>query len=311
MLSTMKIKKVKFSEKKFINQYVKHNEPVILIDAVKHWDALNKWNISYLEKIIPNNIVEYRESRSIYHPDFYSLKNNKILKSSFIDFKKEMAFKNIYKKSYFLSGEFFNLLKANKINENLKVLWSDFSVPNFINVKQLEHIGFWISTKKIISWLHYDGNGAHNFNVQISGKKKITLISPHQANNCYLQSYNNPDYFNFSKVDVNKPNYSKFSKFKNVICYKEILNPGEVLYIPPFWLHSFEHLNKFNINLNFWWHDVNVNLNPLALRGHFLYQLRNVLGNKKKILTRKELLNELKKMPLTKKLIDKIDSSFI
>ena len=52
--------------------------------------------------------------------------------------------------------------------------------------------------------------------------------------------------------DIKRPNFKKFSKFKEAVQYKVTLNPGNVLFIPSGWWHQVESLNP-SISLNFWW----------------------------------------------------------
>lgn len=302
------LKKIEFNKDIFIKDYMQPNQPIILKKATSHWRALHKWELEYLEKTLKNFPIKYRSSDSVYHPNFYQKISPEIIDTTldlfFKDFKKK-------KNPLFLSGEFFNLYSKKKVKKELKVLWNDFSIPGFIKLAQVELIGLWLSGKGVISWLHYDGNGAHNFNAQIKGRKKVILISPDQANLCYINSYKNADFFNFSRVDIKNKNFTEFPKFKNVKYYVATLNAGEVLYIPPFWLHSFEHLDEYNLNLNFWWHSYNTNISSLALRGNLLYSLRKILCNNNTILTRQQLVDKLEKIPSIKALIDELDASYL
>lgn len=60
--------------------------------------------------------------------------------------------------------------------------------------------------------------------------------------------------FNF-KVDFDRPNYTKFPKFKDARGCEAVVGPGDVLYIPIYWWHHVESLMRGGptITVNFWY----------------------------------------------------------
>ena len=55
-------------------------------------------------------------------------------------------------------------------------------------------------------------------------------------------------YITYSKVFFNKINNDKYKKFNDSKYIEIILNPGQILYIPPYWWFYIENLNR-NIRL--------------------------------------------------------------
>jgi len=306
------IDKIPYDKDVFLSQYLQKNIPVVLTGAIQSWPALNKWNLEYFFKMLGDIKIRYRSSQSKYHPNMYG-ENTTLVDTSMEKFLSLFKAGNDAKLTYFLSGEFTWLYHAGQWNRNFENINSDINIPDFIPLEQIERIGFWLSPQHVISWLHYDGNGAHNFNAQILGIKKVCLISPHEASCCYLHPYDEPDNFNFSRVDIEAINLNLYPDFKNVTRHEQTLNPGDVLYIPPFWLHSFEHIDTCNLNINFWWHNQHVQVNPLAIRNHCLYQLRNIFGkNTDLMLSRSEFIHQLNSMNSDiKTLIDRLDRALI
>ena len=44
------------------------------------------------------------------------------------------------------------------------------------------------------------------------------------------------------------------------------LSPGDLLFIPAWWLHAFRHTGRFNANINFWWKPADRCDNPVQRR---------------------------------------------
>jgi ribosomal protein L16 Arg81 hydroxylase len=79
---------------------------------------------------------------------------------------------------------------------------------------------------------------------QVYGRKRWRLISPQQTPLLY-------NYVGvFSKVDCENPDYQKYPLFKNVQIIEEVLQPGEVIFVPVGWWHQVKALNT-SISLSF------------------------------------------------------------
>ena len=182
----------------------------------------------------------------------------------------------------FLCGEGLSIYNHNKFNDKIKAILPDFDLPFLFDEKNLIKAGLWVSPKKIVSWLHYDGNGLHNLNAQVRGQKKVRLFSPQETWRYYIYLYSKSPYFNFSQINILNPNLSKFPHFENACYYEGILEEGDLLYIPAYWLHTFEHLDDININLNFWWKENLKIANPLLIRSNFFSLLKTLLTRQDK-----------------------------
>ena len=112
--------------------------------------------------------------------------------------------------------------------------------------------------------------------VQISGRKELFLYEPHQNSRLYeahIQEASlayNPVTKKFwrkellestsmvmSPVDILKPDYNRFPKFKEAQALNCTINEGDVLFMPSFWWHevqSYPSENEpRNLAVNFWW----------------------------------------------------------
>lgn len=54
-----------------------------------------------------------------------------------------------------------------------------------------------------------------------------------------------------SQVDLDNPDLTKFPKFKDAKGVEGIVNPGDVLYLPPYWWHHVISIDQ-TVSVNFW-----------------------------------------------------------
>ncbi|MCC6835397.1 cupin-like domain-containing protein [Nitrosomonas sp.] len=86
---------------------------------------------------------------------------------------------------------------------------------------------------------HYDGNSLHVVNLQVTGRKKWILTSPHTPLPTlpfmFAGMVSRNFYYNPEKYD--------FMEFETL--------PGDLLFVPRYWYHEVHSLDK--VNLNFTW----------------------------------------------------------
>jgi len=84
--------------------------------------------------------------------------------------------------------------------------------------------------------MHFDWHS--NFLAQIHGTKRVVLLNPLQeANLDWQRNEQHPEHRQVSSWPRSDSNHHLFKKAKSVQC---ILEPGDVLYIPPVWWHYLE-----------------------------------------------------------------------
>ncbi|XP_071802944.1 hypoxia-inducible factor 1-alpha inhibitor-like [Asterias amurensis] len=101
----------------------------------------------------------------------------------------------------------------------------------------------WVGTKGNVTPLHYDRN--HGLLAQIVGRKELILFSHEDTPNLYPHvSYS--ERAHTSRVDLRKvyaEEDKRFPRLKNAQPYTCTLQPGELLYMPPFWWHDVTSLD--------------------------------------------------------------------
>lgn len=86
--------------------------------------------------------------------------------------------------------------------------------------------------------------------MQVVGTKQIILFRPEDS--IYLYPHGDPLLSNTAQVDPVSPNLEKFPKYAEAKGIKCLLEPGDILYIPPKWWHHVTALDK-SFSVSFWW----------------------------------------------------------
>jgi len=142
------------------------------------------------------------------------------------------------------------LAQHNLFNQ-IPELFDDIGIPSYIreNYGDVDvDISVYFGPGGTVSPLHYDPK--HNLLAQVTGRKYIRLYAK-ETTEC-LYPRHNTWLSNTSLVDVENPDLEAFPLFKDVP-YKEcVLEPGNLLYIPPGYWHYVRSLSV-SISISFWW----------------------------------------------------------
>jgi len=106
----------------------------------------------------------------------------------------------------------------------------------------------WIGPEGQVSPLHLDK--LPNFIVQLYGSKRWKLYPAAEMDRVYLPSQ--LPSAQFSGLDADQPDLTRFPKFATAREHRADLGPGDVLYVPPEWPHHVRALD-LSISVNLWW----------------------------------------------------------
>ncbi len=237
---------------KFAQSCAEAGVPVIFKNSIStQWKAM-QWTPDYLEKKI--NIITgvYENTNRWFGPYFdkqkpllsYAERVNKYktnLKLSSKEFFKRIQTYNSEKYLYF-TGDIDQLGD-----------WAIDEIQPFEELLTLNpshsSINAWIGQPHVIAHCHYDGY--HNFYAQLYGKKRFLLLRPTNWPGLYPYPFLHPSH---AQAQVNASNESDrrhFQLVNQVEAYEAILEPGDLLYVPPLWFHEVESL-KVSISVNVW-----------------------------------------------------------
>ncbi|TKX21982.1 cupin-like domain-containing protein 4 [Elsinoe australis] len=97
-------------------------------------------------------------------------------------------------------------------------------------------------------WLHYDVMA--NVLCQIKGSKRLLLYHPSDVSRLGL-----PPGASSSPIDPFDPSPEDQAALRHVKAYEAVLNEGDVLFIPPLWLHTAKPLSKLSVAVNVFFKD--------------------------------------------------------
>jgi len=110
---------------------------------------------------------------------------------------------------------------------------------------------FWAGAKNVTAITHFD----HNVNsyLMLLGRKHFLLASPKYVSSLYIHPAPGMHHRQSQLEDLYNVDLRKFPKFKDVRFQEGVLNPGEMIYIPPLWFHNIRSLEA-SAAISFWSH---------------------------------------------------------
>ena len=121
-------------------------------------------------------------------------------------------------------------------------------IQQAIGLGRLKASVLWCGIAGCVSPLHYDE--ALNFFAQCVGQKRFVLFDPSQ----YTSLYPYPVHHacdRQSQVNPYEPDLERFPRFTEAAGVECILNPGDILFLPPYWWHHVESITT-GTGVNFW-----------------------------------------------------------
>ncbi|XP_051704284.2 tRNA wybutosine-synthesizing protein 5 isoform X2 [Oryctolagus cuniculus] len=130
------------------------------------------------------------------------------------------------------------------IRKQFPLLEADIKFPNFFKKDQFFSSVFRISSSGLQLWTHYDV--MDNFLIQVTGKKRVVLFSPRDAQYLYLSGTKS------EVLNIDNPDLAKYPLFSKARRYECSLKAGDVLFIPALWFHNIIS-EEFGVGVNVFW----------------------------------------------------------
>jgi hypothetical protein len=153
-------------------------------------------------------------------------------------------------------GYFYINLDPSSLGEQLKAdvqptsILSPFA-PGNVTTEQYQLV--WLGSAGVTTQMHYDTD--FNFNLQVTGKKRFLLLPPSFHNRVHVFPRPHQNHRR-SQIDwstnANDASWALAEQLANEPGAVEVtLTKGDVLYLPPFWLHLVTNVNA-GISVNVW-----------------------------------------------------------
>ena len=239
----------------FKKHYINKGIPVVIKGGAKNWNAVNEWSIDFFKD-------RYGEEEILYvdylnHSEYKRLKLRQILE----------GLKGKDGKYY----RFYPLLQRHPEHKN------DF---DYNWLRQCKHKFNWFENFNV--FIGADGHSSpihnsfsNNIFTQVTGRKEWIIYPP-----CYSPIFDPDPAMNMyrgtserqgKRFDSFEPDFDKHPLFKYIDGYRVVLEPGDILYNPPFWWHTV--VNKSDgIGVGYRW------MPPLhCLRQHPVYFMLDLM----------------------------------
>lgn len=239
-------------EDSFARSCAQGREPVVLKNSVvEKWRAQN-WSPAYLRSKLKTLHGIYENDNRWFGPYFDHSK----------PLLEHAIHKNPYKTDLELTAkEFFHRLEK-PVRHRYHYFTGDIDLLGewayeeiqpirellLLNPKR-SSINTWMGQPHVIAHCHYDGY--HNFYAQLYGTKKFTLFHPTNWPGLYPYPFLHPSHAQAQVNATDERDVEKFSLVKRVQAVEVILEPGDLLYLPPLWFHEVESLSV-SISVNAW-----------------------------------------------------------
>lgn len=238
---------------KFAEECSAAGVPVVLRNSViEKWKAKKKWSPKYLQSRMTRITGVYQNENRWFGPYYDTSKPLTHLSQKINNYRTDL---NMTAKAFFQKlhnpseGEF--LYFTGDIDQLGQWAMEDIQPLSellLLNPKR-SSINAWMGQPHVIAHCHYDGY--HNFYAQLYGTKKFTLFRPTNWPGLYPYPFLHPSHaqaqVNLSSVDDLDP----FPLAGKTSAVEVILQPGDLLYMPPLWFHHVESM-ELSISVNVW-----------------------------------------------------------
>ncbi|KAG5833552.1 tRNA wybutosine-synthesizing protein 5 [Anguilla anguilla] len=232
----------------FLREIYPMRTPAVL-RGVSLGSCLDKWTVDYLREKGGDREVKVHVS-SVPQMDF--LRKNFLYRTLPFDVFVQRAAEAKHS-DFFISEEESYYLRSlgddprrepADLRKQFPGLAEDFSTPEFFEPEQFFSCVFRISSCGLQLWTHYDV--MDNLLAQVSGRKRVVLYSPQDAENLYLSGDKS------EVLDIDSPDLKQYPRFVKARRYECVLEPGDLLFIPALWFHNTLAL-QFGVGVNVFW----------------------------------------------------------
>jgi hypothetical protein len=243
-------------------------KPVIVKDAIEHWPARSKWTFEHLKASYGSDFVstslgllsEFGKTTKLAAYLDYLDAPDEELAGFWITTKGSKPLRDapatVKSLHYLLDWNAFQ--RHPELLEDIRPVpyfiadWESTLSPTMREVfewsSSREYSSVYIGPAGTFSPLHQDFGDTHTYLAQIQGRKQAILFSPDDGEFLYE-----------GKVDPERPDLQRFALFDRATAYECVIEPGELLFMPPNWWHCVRALDKsITVSHNFF-NDVNFN----------------------------------------------------
>ncbi len=223
------------SDQRQFDEFVSSSRPVLVEGALDEWPALSSWNFEY----IASRVGERKAPVEFYPNGTYY--------ERWLTY--EMQVKRYLNLITAPPGPELYYMAEIPLDKAFPELAADIKRPSFIEADRLQHTALFLG-KDTTSALHYH-DIAQALLCQVVGQKRVFLFSPEDFRHLPFEPWYS-SCFNFSTIDFNNPDVTRFPSLKRAKPLECVLKPGDALFIPMHWGHIVEGEGN-NASVTFFW----------------------------------------------------------
>lgn len=247
---------------------IRGGKPVVLLECPIICPAYANWDLQSIASMIKDDFLcDVYVSKSRRFPYWDQTKNTYNYCFEPLTKKESMTFEKFLQKRQ-LSEEYY-YLQQTLVSEMGPVILQEYTKFSLSTTELFKVIAGWrelsqnlllCGSEGFITPLHFDEQ--ENLFSQLQGCKRVRLFSPDywyalypfpmghpQDRQCQIELPQVPGTPDFESEDMRY----RFPAFKDAACCEMFvdLQPGEILYVPPFWFHQMEALTD-NVSVTWW-----------------------------------------------------------
>lgn len=210
----------------FRDEYFDKGIPVVLEGAAYDWKCVKEWDVDFFLKNYGDHEVLQVEMEG------------------FTSKEKKIGYKWVNIKSILqeIKEGANSYLRISPLLHQVPILLADINtkwIREFLPPHSFaESYQLWIGGENAVTHLHADQ--PCNFNIQIYGQKKWSLIAPQFTD--VLNPMANRTAIFTTDFNFEEPDYVKYPAMQFVDIHETILKPGDILYNPPFMWHHVKNI---------------------------------------------------------------------
>jgi hypothetical protein len=255
--------------------------PVVVPGGAIDSPMLARWDLSYLARVAGDarvTVARYLEDRR----DFGRVERREM---SLAEFLSDLASPG--DEVHYLFNEQSCAFARNEVLDRTHVGWAaavnaglaplaaDFRVPSFVAPEEYVLAALILGSRDNATKLHYDSGGEAKALVQVLGRKRIILFPPQAAPELRPGTlFRRPgEHFSGSHatVDIHGPADSSVSADAPTGWIVE-LEPGDVVYWPPFWFHDVENLDDVTMAVGVFIDEIRLPALVLRHTAHLMFR---------------------------------------
>ncbi len=233
----------------FFHDFVEKNRPVVVPNALKHCRALSCWTDDYLHKVAGRRTVILKQG--LNEEGVGGLKTIMSRLSDYLDsvalFETRLERNEVSAKDrppYLHDLPLLSVLPD--AADDLDGFPSGY-FPQWYRTDWLQFAQFFLGPSHSLTPLHFDCLLTHNLFFQVRGRKRFILLHHDQLPFCYRYQWR------WCEVDAETPDFISHPLYRDAQIQECIVEPGDMLYMPPGMLHHVRSLES-SISFNVDWH---------------------------------------------------------